>query len=158
MNEYRVPTAQVEAVVTCSNGQSLTGVVFMPVLSAVHAGRMRPAEWINGRLQFFPFRLGPDGPSLLLNKSQVVALRVVPSADAGDRSDPDASEVPVRRVSVEAGGCTFHGELLIDMPVSQQRVVDYLNREERFLTLHTPEGETLVNKELIARVTESEGA
>ena len=157
MNEFRVPTVQLEAEVSCSDGQILKGFIFMPVLSAVHAGRMRPSEWINGRNPFFPFRLADANHSILVNKARIVALAVPLGANA-DEGEWTSTEAPVKALIIEAGTRRFEGRVVIDMPVNQQRVVDYLNREEEFLLLAGETEEYFINKPHILRVMEKEGA
>lgn len=150
MNEFRVPTVEVEAQVLGADGRSLSGVFYMPALSAVQEGRMRPEEWINGPLPFFPFRTADDASSLLLNKSQVVALVVAADPDAA--AAPWDAEAPVRRLEVEAGDHRFEGSVVIDMPANQQRVVDYVNRPEAFLLLRGEDRHYLIAKSRISRV------
>lgn len=157
MNEFRVPTVQVDVEVTCVNGDELSGLVFMPALSAVHAGGMRAEEWVNGPLPFFPFRPRGAGAGMLLNKHQVLALTT--SFEPADEAPDLDAEVPVRRVALDAGGHRFEGRLVIDMPINQQRVLDYVNRPDPFLLLHRDDGrQCLVRKDCIARIVELEGA
>jgi hypothetical protein len=155
MDEYRVPTVQVPAEVFWVDGRTLDGIVFMPEQSAVHAGPMRPVEWINRDTRFFPFRVGDAGRGMLVNKRQVVAI-AVPHDAVAEGSDPDI-DVPVRHVIVEAAGREFKGRVLIDMPISQQRLVDYMNRDERFFLLRGNGRDYLLHKDHVVRVREAEG-
>ena len=126
----------------------------MPAHSAVQTGRMHPEEWINGPSMFFPFRTTGSSHGLLLNKCQVLAVTVGPEAEDDPTSE---GEAPVRRVTVEAGDRVFAGSVVIDMPVNQQRVVDYVNRPEAFLLLRGDGRHFLIRKDLISRLLEVEG-
>ncbi len=58
-------------------------------------------------------------------------------------------------MSIECAGRTLEGNLHIDMPTNQQRVLDYLNRPPAFVSLYTGDRLHLVHKRHITRVTES---
>jgi|WetSurMetagenome_2_1015567.scaffolds.fasta_scaffold806873_1 hypothetical protein len=153
MSDFKVPTVQLATELHWADGVVLRGHVYMPALSAVHAGPMQPDEWINSPLAFFPFR-AVDGKTLLANKRQVLAMTVEapPAPDDGQEWEP---AMPLRRVTVEAGGQRFQGDVAIDMPENQRRVVDYLNNPEAFLCLAAEGRHILVRKEFIARAYEA---
>ncbi len=153
MDEFKVPTVQLATELHCVDGSVLRGRVFMPALSAVHSGPMLPQEWVNSPPVFFPFRQD-DGTTILLNKHQVLAMSVAARPDGDDQAWAPAA--PVRRATVEAGGKRFEGDLAIDMPEHQRRLVDYLNRPEPFLCLVSGENHLLIRKALIARVVGTE--
>jgi hypothetical protein len=152
MPDFKVPTVQLSTEIQCVDGTVLRGTVFMPALSAVQAGPMGPEEWINGPLMFFPFRPEGGGRPVLVNKRSVLALGVTPAAI--DEEQVWEPGLLVRRVVVEAGGTRFEGEVAIDMPENQRRLVDYLNCPEAFLPLRTGERLHLVRKDCISRVAE----
>jgi hypothetical protein len=155
MHDFKVPTVQLATELHCVDGAVLRGHVYMAALSAVHAGPMQPQEWINSPPAFFPFRR-EDGAMILVNKHQVLAMSVVavPLEPEDELWEPASL---VRRVMVEAGGKRFEGDVAIDMPENQQRLVDYLNRSESFLCLVSGENHLLVRKEFVARAFEVEG-
>jgi hypothetical protein len=153
MDEYRVPIVQVTAEIISLNGQRLRGTVFTPALSAVQAGPMLPEEWINSPVSFFPFRPADAVSGILLNKQQVLVFTVeAPAVRAGLEFD----DLPVRRLLVEAGGLQFEGTVVIDMPVNQRRVVDYLNHAGAFLLLRDGSRHHLIKKSEISCVVELE--
>jgi hypothetical protein len=125
----------------------------MAALSAIHAGPMTPQEWINSPPAFFPFRQENE-TTILVNKHQVLAMSVA-APPAADQQTWETAGL-VRRAVVEAGGKRFEGDVLIDMPENQRRLVDYLNRGESFLCLVDGESYVLVRKELVARAFEVE--
>ena len=150
MQDFKVPTVQLATELHCLDGGMLRGHVYMAALSPVHAGPMLPQEWINSPPVFFPFRQ-ESGQTLLVNKHQVLAMSVeVPASRDGEWQPP----TPVRHAVVEAGGKRFDGDVAIDMPENQRRLVDYLNRDEAFLCLVSAGNQVLVRKEVISRVFE----
>jgi len=152
MSDFKVPTVQLETELHWADGEVLHGNVYMPALSAVHSGPMQPQEWINSPPAFFPFRQD-DGGTILVNKHQVLAMSVeAPEEPMDDQAWEPA--VVVRHSVIEAAGKRFEGEVLIDMPENQRRLVDYLNRSEAFLCLVCGGRHLLVRKELISRAFE----
>jgi hypothetical protein len=151
MHDFKVPTVQLATELHCVDGAVLRGHVYMAALSAVHAGPMLPQEWINSPPAFFPFRRD-DGTTILVNKHQVLAMSVA-APPAGDEPSWEPADL-VRRAVVEAGGKQFQGDVVIDMPENQRRLVDYLNRPESFLCLVSAEARLLVRKDFISRAIE----
>jgi hypothetical protein len=152
MTELRVPTIVLIADVECADGRRFRGRIFIPAASPLHAGPTRPEEWLNDAALFFPF-LPDDAPQpVLLNKRELLVVSVDAQADAGDI--PEGSDSPVKRVLVEAEARRLEGELVIDMPQTQLRVLDYLNRAEPFLTVRDGDVHHLVQKKRITRVIE----
>jgi hypothetical protein len=152
MSELRVPTVALAAQVVCADGRELGGRLFVPADASRHSGPMRAQEWLNEPPPFFPFD-SEEGPPLLLNKHEVVAVTLDAEADAGDIVE--GVEVPMRHVVVECGERRFEGRIAIDMPPNQCRVVDYLNRSELFLTLRDANKHHLIQKQRITRVIET---
>jgi hypothetical protein len=113
---------------------------------------MRAEEWMNDSTAFFPFLPDDSRTSVLLNKQELLVLSVSASADSGDLLEE--ADSPIRRVVVECGGRRLEGSLVIEMPATQSRVLDYLNRPEPFLTLREGERHHLVRKSRITRVVE----
>jgi hypothetical protein len=56
---------------------------------------------------------------------------------------------------LECGSRRFEGDIAIDMPPNQCRVVDHLNRDELFLTLRDGEKHHLIQKRRITQVIEA---
>jgi hypothetical protein len=150
MTELRVPTIATVAQVTCADGRVFTGRVFVPAAAFRHSGPMRVEEWINEPALFFPFLPDREDLPVLLNKDEVVAVSI--SAPGPD--DEIAGDVSLRGLTVECGSQRFEGEVRIDMPEGQRRVLDTLNRPERFVTLRAGKRQHLVNKHSITRVLE----
>ena len=148
MSELRVPTVAMSAEVTCVDGRSFRGRIFVPASSSTRHGPMRVEEWMNGGGQFFPFLPDDSDASVMLNKSEVVVVSVDRESEPAERVDVE------RRVVVECGARALEGALHIDMPAHHSRVLDYLNRAEGFLTLHDGDRLHLLQKQNITRVVE----
>jgi hypothetical protein len=151
MAELRVPTVSHPAEVVDADGRRTAGQVFLPAQASSHSGETRPEEWINAPGDFFPF-LPAGGAFVILNKSQVVMVAV------GAPPDPEEAEqaqgVPRRQVSIECGALHLEGTLMLDVRESHRRVLDHLNRPERFLVLFDGTRRLLVRKDAITRLNE----
>jgi hypothetical protein len=156
MGELRVPTVAFPAEAVCADGRTFMGRIFVPAAASRHAGAMRAEEWMNDSTSFFPFLPDDSRASVLLNKQELLVLSVSASADRGDVMEE--AEIPVRRVAVECGEKRLEGVLVIEMPATQSRVLDYLNRPEPFLTLREGDRHHLVRKSHITRVVELQEA
>lgn len=155
MSELRVPTHATAAEIWCRDGRLFTGRLFIPVSSSQHDGPMRVDEWINTGSPFFAFLPDDAKKAFLLNRDQVAVLSVAPP-DMDAEETALEEETPSHRIVVEVGDRRLEGEVRIDMPEGHQRVLDYLNRPDRFLLLRTPKQWYLVRKSLIARAVEQE--
>jgi len=148
MNELRVPTVALPAEILNAEGQVLRGRIFVPAAASHHEGPTRPEEWINDPHWFFPF-LPDDGTGpFLLNKEQLVVVTV-----AYERME-EHGELE-RAVRIECAGRTLEGNLHIEMPTNQQRVLDYLNQPPSFVALYAGDRVHLVHKRHVTRLTES---
>ncbi len=151
--EFKVPTVALAAEATMADGRRFRGRIFLPTAAHDHAGSMRPEEWMNDGVEFFPFLLDEAGAPVLLNKREVVALTVPATADRD--LTLEAVHPPERRLHLECGARRFEGTIVLDMPENHSRVLDYLNRPGAFLILRDGERHHLVAKGRITRVTET---
>jgi hypothetical protein len=153
MSELRVPMNAMPAEAVCADGRTFVGRIFVPSTSHRHSGPMRAEEWMNDPAAFFALLPDDGGGPMLLNKHEVLALTVPRDADHFEEEAGD-QELPRRRVVVECGDRRLTGSLVIDMPATNSRVLDYLNRQEPFLTLHDGDRHHLVRKARVTRVVE----
>jgi hypothetical protein len=86
----------------------------------------------------------------MVNKGEVLYVAV--PAEANDAGAPDDIDLPRHAVEVECAGQKLEGHFAIDMPAGHTRVLDYLNRSERFLTLRNGRRHYLLRKSGITRV------
>ena len=149
---FQVPRLLRSAEVLSADGRVLRGRVFLPAAAESHPGAMRAEEWMNDPASFFPFLPDGEGRPVILNKQQLVVITVAASADRDETLDQVG--VPLRRVRVECGALRLEGEVLVDMPANQSRVLDLLNRPGAFLNVREGERHHLVRKAGITRVSE----
>lgn len=151
MEEFRVPTTAVEAELQLADGHVLRGAVFVPASTSVHSTFKRLDEWINEPAPFFPFRVEKAAGAELVGKRAVTRLSV-PAPTTADADLP--TDVERCRVVVEAAGSRFEGDILLDMPNHQRRVLDYVNQPVSFLSLHDGETVHLIQKDKIVRIVQ----
>lgn len=161
-DDLRIPTVTVDAEVWCADGAKLHGQLFLPLAAPSHSGAARPDERLNDAAAFFPFAMEGARRPVLLGKARVLVVfvpsaAVMPPASSEDvlegRSLPPPSMST--QVSIELSGERLSGVLAVDMPEYKSRVMDYLNRQERFLTLQMGARIAYVNRQHILRVVES---
>ena len=152
-SEFKVPTVALAAEAVMADGRRFRGRIFLPTAAHDHAGSMRPEEWMNDGVEFFPFLPDEPGGPVFLNKREVVAVTVAASSDRD--ATLEAVPLPARRLSLECGRNRYTGEIVIDMPEHHSRVLDYLNRPGAFLTLRDGDRHHLVAKARITRVMEN---
>lgn len=152
MSELKVPTVALTAEVTCVDGRSFRGRIFMPAGASHHGGAMRPGEWLNEPLPFFPFLPDDSDSPVLLNKNQVLVVSMPEAVDAvqDDLGLPGYE----RKVVVECGPRIIEGIFLIQLPENHRRALDYVNQDELFLTLRVGDRQHFVQKRHITRVIE----
>jgi hypothetical protein len=153
LGDLRVPTVALPAEVLAVDGRSATGRIFVPAAAHTHGGAMRAEEWMNEASDFFPFLPDDAERPVLLNRREVLVLTVPAHADAGDVAE--GVTPPERSVVLDCGGRRLSGTLVIDMPEGHNRVLDYLNRPGRFVTLRDGGRHHLVQKARITRVHEN---
>jgi len=152
MEEFKVPTTPIEAELQLADGRVLRGTVFVPASTSVHSTFKRLDEWVNEASAFFPFRVEKAEGAELVGKRSVTRLSV-PAPTTADADLPTGVER--RHVIVEAAGSRFEGDILLDMPDHQRRVLDYVNQPGSFLSLHDGETVHLIQKDKIVRIVQS---
>ncbi|SRR5581483_3364441 len=149
MVDLRVPTVPLSVEIRYFDERPLAGRIFIPSLSDHHDGPMRPDEWINQATTFFPFAANDARHAQLLNKRYVVVLTL---DDTGEPAPVDSSYV--RRVIVECGTLRLEGEVSVEMPENQRRLLDLMNRSDLFLTLRSGSRIHIIQKHRITSITE----
>lgn len=153
LGDLRVPTIALPAEVLDADGRTIRGRIFVPAAAHTHEGAMRAEEWMNEPGEFFPFLPDDSREPVLLNRHEILVVTVPAHADAGGALE--GTPLPERKVVIECGGRLLGGTLIIDMPEEQSRVLDYLNRPGRFVTLRDGARHHLVQKNRITRVQET---
>jgi hypothetical protein len=154
MAEFRVPTNALSAEVLSAAGQTLVGRIFVPATASRHSGAMRVGEWLDEAVDFFPFLADGAETSIILNKRQVLVVSFAGAAEGDEPIDEDEGGNR-RRVRVRCGEREFAGTVLIEMPESQSRVLDHLNRPNRFLGLADGQRHLFIQMAHISSVQEN---
>jgi hypothetical protein len=155
MSDLRVPTISLPVEIRFADGRAIAGEIFLPSQSSRQSGPMRADEWSDTMHAFFPFRSRDAHALTILNRDAVVSM-AVPAAANSDDSDAVVG-TPVSRVAIDAGGATFEGDVVIDMPPDRQRVADWLNAPGAFITLRAGGVHHLIQKRHVTRVVELDG-
>jgi hypothetical protein len=153
--EFHVPRLLRAAEVLAADGERVRGRVFLPATAEAHAGPMRAAEWMNEPVDFYPFLPDGEGSPVILSKAQTIMMTVMASADRDEALE--GAPAPVRHVRVECGPVRIEGDVVLDLPAQHWRVLDLLNREERFLTVRDGDLHHLIGKAHITRVAQVPG-
>lgn len=150
MTNYKLEKNRRRIVVNMHSGETLKGDMFLQPYGRYGGGAERPMDILNAAERFFPLNR-ENGEIVLVAKDQVVSVAF--DLAAGE-DDPQTNIT--RQVALEVRlihGDTFTGTALLEVPEDHARVLDFLNRwKPRFLQLHTPDGQLLVNRSMIERV------
>ncbi|MEM6793619.1 MAG: hypothetical protein AAF725_06525 [Acidobacteriota bacterium] len=135
---FRVPQRQVKVRVKLEGGQDLNGLMYVPSLS--HGGSAgRLIDRLNENADsFMPLTVGIK--THLLNVRRIVLVRVEDETEERVEQEIEEKESEYsRRLRVRmrlATGDVITGLLSYLRPKGQERLLDYLNTERRFLPLH----------------------
>jgi hypothetical protein len=149
-SEYRIEKDRSLVVLTTVGGERILGEMFVQAYARHRKGPEEPRDVINGEEPFFPLQQ-LDGETLLIAKEHVLELAI----EGVDRIDAE-SEMLARAARVEitlAGGMRRSGIVFLEVPFDRPRLLDFLNRfHERFITLRTEHGVSLINRRLVELV------
>ncbi len=121
-------------------------------------------EVLESSESFLPTRPVGGERFTLVNKAAIVWVRIalahgeLPVEESAEVVSPTLFDV-VHRVAVElSAGEVIEGHLMYSSPFGQARVIDYLNRTDRFVRLWTSEHLYLLNKAFVIGVTERDAS
>ena len=150
MDELRVPTVALMAEIALASGRRIKGELFRSAVSDRHEGPPRPDEWANGPEKFFPFRSAEGNEVLVINKSQLAIAQVtLPPEDEIERTARHQDVV------VECSGGVVKGTVLINLPEHHQRLLDFMNQPEQFISIRNEQQCYLINKNYIIDIKEA---
>lgn len=151
MEDLRVPKRPVPAEVILPGGEVRPISLFLAEAASGHAGPERPADLLNGGLDFVPARDDAEGTMTFLNVDGLAVVRVDRALDGGG---DDALTLPTEHeVEVLLGtGAVLRGLVSYLRPPDRSRLVDFLNEPARFFRLLEERTVALVNKRHVARV------
>lgn len=135
---FRVPQRQVKVRVKLEGGQDLTGLMYVPVMGET-GGPGRLLDRLNENADaFLPLTVG--NKTHLINARRVVLVRVEDKGEEQVEQKIEESQADYsRQLQVRmrlATGEVITGILAYLRPKGQERLLDYLNTERRFLPLH----------------------
>lgn len=145
MEEFRVPITPIEVELQFVNSRLARGTVFVPAPASVDS-------WIAEPSLFFPFR--PEGTVVaeIVAKAAVVRLSFTPPPA---RDEDTEMAMDRSSVVIECPGGRFEGEVLLDTPGNQRRVLDYVNQPGAFISLHKDDRVHLIQKRLVIRIIQT---
>ncbi|MEO6447544.1 MAG: hypothetical protein ABIZ91_08325 [Gemmatimonadaceae bacterium] len=148
-NDFRIEKSRLPVVLLTSEGQRITGDLFVQSSARNKLGHETARDVLNTDEPFFPLAT-VKGRTLLLSKAHVREMFV--AREDVDDSDWEYGTPAVVDVVLQ-GGVRHVGTILIQQTSGHQRVLDYFNRcQDRFLELYKDEGIVLLNRALIAHV------
>ncbi len=154
MTDLAIPTIQLQAEIRYFDERPLTGRIFLPQQAAHHEGPTRPEEWMNEGGPFFPFIPDSSDRAVILNKRYIVVLTVTAGYELLHL--PEETGVSTY-VQVKCGSLELEGLVYIDMPDTNRRLTDWVNRPEPFLMLRDGDVRHLVQKSRITFLSEPAG-
>jgi hypothetical protein len=150
MHEFRIAKDRCSVMLSLVSGETITGAMFVQHTPESDPRRGSARDVLNSPERFFPVET-PSGETFLVAKDRVVEVL----ADLPDDDDEirRASAHPAHLKLILCGGVVRSGTVLLELPASQPRLLDYLNRlSDQFLVLYAPEGTRFINHALIERV------
>jgi hypothetical protein len=154
MSQFRVEKHRVEAELTLSSGERLTGCFFLAASSATHSGPERVVELLNSEQGFFPFQAPPSAQTMLVNRRHLVVARLVGASDEA-RLASGYDVATVRQVSMKLSDRTeLRGVVRVYLPEGRDRLSDYARAPEHFRYLESPEGTFVVNSDYIVQLSD----
>lgn len=155
-NPYSVPKRQVTAEVIIPGQHALTVRLFLNECAEAHGGHERPSDVLNGPIAFLP-ATDHQGKVILLQTDSVLVVSVAAVEEHSDEL-PTAEDLAPQGVKSHLvdvlleEGTTIRGIVSYLMPESHRRLQDFLNTNDRFLSIREDGIVHLVNKRRIAQV------
>lgn len=128
--------------------------LFLAEHGSHHFNRQRVLELLDQAGSFLPVRDRDTGEYAASNSRAIVWIgmsRLSADAEGGDELYDYRKALRVEL----AGGRALEGEILYSAPEGAARLVDFLNRGERFFRLWSGERVFLVNKDFVSRIVEA---
>lgn len=151
-NDYHIEKLRLPVVLVTSDGERLSGELFVQANARHRVGHECAPDLLNGPDNYLPLAT-LQGQVLLMAKARIRELLVA-------REDVDVPEWELgtpASVRVQlTGGSSHRGVLVIEKTTSGYRMLDYLNRfSQRFLQLSTDEGVVMINRDFIVHVEQA---
>lgn len=154
MFEFRVEKERSGATLTLSNGNSVSGFVFVSAGCASHQGRERVKDLLNAERGFFPFEIQENGEVSLFHRDHVMFV-TLPSHDE-PRQDPGYDVAVARDITLLlADGTRLAGRVRVYRPYGRDRLSDYARDTEPFLYLEDADRTYIINARHIVELRET---
>jgi hypothetical protein len=158
-SDYRVPKEKVEVELHLLHQAPQKVVMFLGKGAATHGGRERPSDLFNGPASFLP-ALDEWGSLFFVQRDAVLVATVRAEQEFGPDPAPpgEGAFSPAAEHAVDVDledGAQFHGIVSYILPEGRNRLVDFLNTEERFLKVRDGSLARLINKSRIVRIVAS---
>lgn len=147
-SEFRIEKIRRRVAVLMVYGERLEGDIFLQPSARYRSGPQYPDELFNEPEPFLPLAVGSD--LRIIAKENVVRVQFAPdAADTGEQGVEDSVEVDV----TFSAGDEASGRLRLETRAERPRLLDFLNDDhQRFLTLRSADGITLINRRQIASI------
>ncbi len=149
MEEQRISVETRRVELHLSNGQILTGEVFLQLYGVLLQGPQRVGEILNAGESFLPFR--HDGKTDIINIEQVVRA-VCPLEDEFDELLTLGEQHSIRVETTSSAGASLC--IYINLPSGNSRVKDFLNQNKRFLAFYSDDNVIYISRRHIVRVSD----
>jgi hypothetical protein len=154
MSQFHVEKQRAEAELTLSSGERRHGCFFLAASSGSHAGRERVKDVLNVEQGFFPFETIDPVATVLVNRAQVVTVRLLGTSDE-PRLDSGYDVAMMRRVEMHLSNrIVLRGAIRIYRPFGRDRLSDYARETELFRYLENADGTYIVNSAYIVELSE----
>jgi hypothetical protein len=155
-SEYRIPKQEVSAEVSLLGHPRKVVKLFLHERAETHAGPERPSDLLNGAGEFFPV-IEPPGKLVLLHRDSVMVISIAVGSEfhGSDPAGEAAAGEGATELSVEVilqDGSHLRGTVRFAMPEGRNRLIDFMNLPERFLTMREESLARLINKRRIVRI------
>lgn len=145
MSQFRVEKRRAEAELTLSSGETRRGCFFLAASRPSRTGPERVKDVLNGETGFFPFETGEPAGTILVNRSHLVAVRLIEAAgDVYRDSGHDVAkvhEVALRLTSRQI----LRGTVRVHRPAGLDRLSDDARGGEPFRYVENADGTYIVN-------------
>lgn len=153
MSQFHVEKQRAEAELTLSSGECRRGCFFLAPSSGSHAGREHVKDVLNIEQEFFPFETADPVATVLVNRAQVVTVRLLGVQEP--RLDSGYDVAKVCRVEMRlANRAVLRGMVRIYRPSGRDRLSDYARQTELFRYLENADGTYIVNSAYIVELSE----
>jgi hypothetical protein len=155
MSQFRVEKRRAEAELVLATGEVLRGYFFLANSTATHTGPERVMDLLNSEEGgFFPFETADPEDTVLVNRSHVVAAKLLTTAEEA-QLDSGYDLATVRTIVMRLSTRTLlRGKVRVYRPEGRDRLSDYARAREGFRYVENADGTFIVNSAHIVEVSE----